>query len=142
MELSKIAADVAAKDEGVWETYHTDPVDGDIAVLIASSDNDAFRKALRADVRKQRKGFRSDSVLSDAANQKRDVSLVANHICKDWKGIVINGEVINYTPEAGIKIFGDPKYRHFFDWVWEVASDIANYIAQVREESAGNSESA
>lgn len=140
VDLRTIAADVAMKDDGVWETYHTHP-DGDIRVKIASADNEHFRKALRHDVRKQRKGFRADSELSEAANEARDVKLVATHIIRDWEGVQLDGVETPYSLDVGIKVLSDPAYQHFYDWIWAFASDVANYLVADREDRAGNSPS-
>ena len=115
MKLSQIVVDTKAQEEGEWRDH---PYFDGVKVLVRSISSEAYRKrqtALQNRLpRRTRKTGDAIAAQLEIDRQARDV-LVAG-----WTGI----DDAEYSEETAREWAKDPKFRRFFDGVYELSLDI------------------
>jgi len=136
VNLNDMALDLDPVENGIWFTYHED-----FEMLIASTKNEPYEKALRKQGGSARKGFRTSSTMSDEATNKAIERACVVHCCKGWRNLFDGETEIVYTPEKALEFLLDPKFRNVFDWFWITANDIGEFTADAQRDRAKNSAS-
>jgi len=121
MNLNIPALDLAIEEEGKWFTYR-----GAIRLKVARMDNDAYVGG--ASEMHKLIDEKSGKVSADEKKVFM-LTLYSRYILMDWEGVVDNAtdEPVAYTPEAGLAVFSEAKYKDLFSFVMTRSMSIAEY---------------
>jgi hypothetical protein len=133
-KLSALQTDPAREADGVWVSYALG-----MRFKIARLGTPAYQKRL-AELRAPMLGaIRTRTV--DAAKAEDVLKECAAHdLLKDWENVNDDEDKpIAYTPERGLEVFRDPRYRDVYQFVMDTAADAAIYRKELAESARGNS---
>lgn len=124
--LTAFATNKKKEEEGVW----VEGPDG-AQFLVARMGNKQAQalaeKLMRPHRTAQRKGTLDDKVVVSITRK-----VMANHVLLDWKGVKIGGQLVDYTPELGERMFVE--VPDFADFVSDYAMQMK--LFQDQEEKA------
>lgn len=124
-DLSSLKTDPEKSLKGTWVDYR-----GGSRLLVSRSNNEEIeqfklQKALEhADV------FQAGGKEAEELAEKVETEALARFVLRDWSGMTIDGEEVEYTPELGMKIFADPHYADFREDVKAISANRGNYRPQ------------
>lgn len=98
----------------------------------ATEVNKPFFNALLKRARKTSKSVQAGAITSGMISNNRDEDrvLYAQHIIKDWKGVIDDaGNEVPFTPEIALK-FLEKLPGYIFDGIRDYASNPLNFIEQ------------
>jgi hypothetical protein len=134
-KLSAVQTDPALEAGGVWVHYTLG-----IRLKIARLGNPAYQKRLTELRQPMLSAIRTRTV--DAA--KADDVLkqcAAEELLKGWENVTDDDDKpIEYSPERGLDVFRDPRYRDLYEFVMATAADAAIYRKELAEGARGNSQ--
>jgi len=119
MELESLKTNPLMESEGVWK-----PIGGG-RVLVASFDNPEYHTMLAVESRPYQALSKAGGAPSPKVIEKMTIKVMAHTILKNWEGLTIKGEPVEYSIENAVKILTE--YPRFRDAVALIATDISNY---------------
>lgn len=127
----EFGSDEKAEREGVWIDLSDES-----AVKVARLGNADAQKAYRKIPRAIRRNVEEGTMGNKQAIQFI-AKFMAQHILKDWKDLVVGGEVLpKYNEELGTKYL--VKFRRFRDKIWDISMDDDLFNVGELEEDAKN----
>ena len=127
LDLNIPSINLDTANEGSWIVYQ-----GDISFCIARSGNPAYKSALAAMYKVNKRGIDGGS-LPDGKAEILMNDLVSRHIVKGWKGLVSNGEPVEFTVDACNAILNDERYTELRDWILEMSRENENFREEERK---------
>lgn len=119
MEINRLKTDSDKELDGVWVEL------GDGAeVLVARMGNPTCAKRFS---QLTSKASRGRSVLSEDAQTKVLIEVVAETVFLDFKGLTEDGKALKNSQGQRVKLLS---IRDFRDWIIELASDMDHYVMQ------------
>lgn len=82
---------------------------------------------------------RAGAKIPDEKNEEIGLKVIAGAVLADWKGIVLAGETIPYTPENALTVLSDERISKLATFILSHSMDGQNYRDETREDGAGNS---
>lgn len=134
--LNQISLDEDLATKGRWVDYRLD-----VRLLIARSDNPAYRAALLSSNRDAARRVQFDGVDVQKF-EDRAAKAAARHILLGWENIDNDdGTPMAYSPEAAEHLLTDPTLRELYDFVMSEANEWAAYQRAQEGDDEGNSPS-
>lgn len=120
------SADTDAQQNGKWVPYG----DGvEVLIAFAGDANDRYQTTLEKQTRQYRSWIDDDKMIKSKSMKEAIADSVIRTFAKavvlDWKGVTLDGEVLEYSPKACFRVF--KKLPAFFSSVRSFAGDIQNY---------------
>lgn len=130
-DINHLKVDQDKAKNGTWVDYYK----GSKLCIARANNPDAeqyrIEKAIEhADVF-QAGGDKAEQLAYDV-----ETYTIAHHILKDWEGITVGGEPLDYTPDEGMKFLSDPNFQDFRDDVLRFARNREHYRVESEELAA------
>lgn len=132
MDISTVVVDFDMEAEGVWFDY-----DNETSVKVARSNCKAYRKAMKRVMKPYRRQIKMNTIDPELFD-KLLATAMAEGLVRDWKGLLNNGQPIEYSRSKSIELMVDPVMREFKEFVAECAEDAEAFRNEEIEEDAGN----
>ena len=134
MDLMNLVMDSDLERDGVW--FDLDEV---TSIKVARVNSPEYQKALREAMKPYKVQIKKGTV-PDYVLHKIIGDVMSDHLVKDWKGLIVNGQEIEYSKKEAKRILTDPKFAEFKDIILEFANDAERYRAEEIEDTSGNSQ--
>lgn len=131
MNLEELRLDLDGAEEGIWF-----PFGEDCDIRIARWGNKSHQKVLKKLDEKHGRKIRAGAINDETARQIMQEQWPS--IVKDWRGLYLKGEDLNYSPDAVRDLARNPQYEAFFARIERIAKAEENYrvenIAEMGED--------
>ncbi|AFU86574.1 tail assembly chaperone [Caulobacter phage CcrRogue] len=94
---------------------------------------------LRDDLTKKYQSLlRAGGKLPDEKVEEINLKVIAGGVLADWKGIVVGGEEVPYSPDNAYAVLSNPKLGKMAGFIAQHSTDAQNYRDGTREDAAKN----
>lgn len=132
-KLSALRTDPTKEISGVWVDY-----DDGIKLLIARLNNPNYEKFI-TDRQNPNIGKYRVRKQSNAEIETLVMEAVAHTVLLGWQNVDDDeGKPLAFSPKAALGYFKDPSYRDFYKFVLFTANSQEQYMAESKEQAAGN----
>jgi hypothetical protein len=129
--LTAFGTNKKKEEEGVW-VEGADGTEFLVARMGNKQSTALAEKLMRPHRTAQRKGALDNSVLTKITHK-----VMAHHVLLDWKGVKVGGQLVDYTPELGERLFAE--VPDFAEFISDFASQIKLFQDEEQQESEKNS---
>lgn len=126
-DIDSIRTDPVKAREGVWVDYRGG------RLKIASIENEDAENLRLTQVVKNADVIQAGGEEAEKVANQIDTEVLAYHVLKDWEGMSQGGEPLEYTPELGVKLLGDPQMVRFRKDVERIAQSQRHYRPEAEE---------
>jgi len=131
MDLKQIAINPKKEKDGVWVD-----LDEETQLLIGRLNSPQYNRTAERLRKPYRRQIENGS-LSDKKKSQIAAELYTKTILLDWKGLKINGKVINYSEKVCKEILANDEYQPFFSIVSGFAADEELFRQEDIEKTSG-----
>lgn len=132
MELTReYALDTAKAEEGVEVPFGDDGF-----IIVAHAKNKNFRRELQQLLKPHQRRYQRGT-LPDHVLEECTLKAVSKHVLLGWRGITVNGEPVEYSPEKAFEFMKE--FPEFGSEVLDAANTRALFVAETIEANEKNS---
>lgn len=109
-DLNNLKVDPDKASNGAWVKYY-----GGTELCIARGNNEDAEQYRIEQAIEHADLFQAGGEKAEEKAFEVETYVLAHFVLKDWEGITVDGEAVDYSPEVGMKYLADPAFKEFRD---------------------------